>query len=305
MEIKQLEIFVCVARNLNFSKAAEKMFISQPSVSAQISTLEKLIGAQLLVRNTKEVSLTKTGLIFLAYAQKILSLRDQVIRNVSGEDRSINSAIDIISSTIPAQYLLPEIIASFQKQWPNIVFRLEQADSHRVEQGMSGFRYDFGMVGAIPDVDRFIYYPVYDDELVLIVPKGVQQKGKLIRENFAEYILQTPFVMRETGSGTRKEIETLLSKIGISLCDLRIPAYFSDAHSILLAVSHGMGVSLISKVAAKMFVKAGLLMALEMNNPLFRRQIFLLHNKELWLSPIQQAFADYVRLFYRKENAPE
>ena len=305
MEIKQLEIFVCVARNLNFSKAAEELYISQPSVSAQISALEKFLGAQLLVRNTKEVSLTKTGLDFLAYAQKILSLRDQAIYSVRGEDRSIYSAIDIISSTIPAQYLLPDIIASFQKQWPNIVFRLEQADSHRVEQEMGGFRYDFGMVGTVPDGDRFNYYPVYDDELVLIIPKDEQQKSESIRENFAGYILQTPFIMRETGSGTRKEVETLLSKIGVRLCDLRIPAFFSDAHSILLAVSHGMGVSLISKVAAKMFVEAGLLTAVEMNDPLFRRQIFLLHSKELWLSPIQQAFADYVRQFYRKDNARE
>ena len=305
MEIKQLEIFVCVARNLNFSKAAEELFISQPSVSAQISSLEKYLGVQLLVRNSKEVSLTKTGLDFLAKAQKILSLRDQAIHSVSGEDRSIHSAIDIISSTIPAQYLLPEIIASFQKQWPDIVFRLDQADSHRVEQGMGGFRYDFGMVGTIPDGNRFHYYPVYDDELVLVVPNGVQLRSKSIREDFAKYILQTPFIMREAGSGTRKEIESLLSKIGIALCDLRIPAYFSDAHSILLAVSNGMGVSLISKVAAKMFVGTGLLAAVEMNNPLFQRQIYLLHNKELWLSPIQQAFADYVRQFYRKDNAAE
>ena len=302
MEIKQLEIFICVARNLNFSKAAEELYISQPSVSAQISSLEKFLGTQLLIRNTKEVSLTKTGLDFFVYAKKILSLRDQAIHSMNGEDQQINGAIDIISSTIAAQYLLPKIIASFQKHWPNIIFRLEQADSHRVEQEMGSFRYDFGMVGTIPDSDRFNYYPVYNDELVLIIPKGIQPANKSIRENFAEYILQTPFIMRETGSGTRKEIEMLLSKIGIGLCDLHIPAYFSDAQSILLAVSHGMGVSLISRVAAKMFVEAGLLMMVEMNNPLFRRQIFLLNNKELWLSPIQQAFADYVRHFYTVPN---
>ena len=298
MEIKQLEIFICVAKNLSFSKAAEELYISQPSVSAQISSLERGIGSQLLIRNTKGVSLTKTGLGFLSYAQKILSLRDQAIHNASGEDRSINSAIDIISSTIPAQFLLPEIIASFQKQWPNIIFRLEQADSHRVEQEMSSYRYDFGMVGSIPDDDRFYYYPVYDDELVLILSNDDLRKNNDIRENFADFILHTTFIMRETGSGTRKEIEALFSKIGIDLRDMRVPAYFPDSHSILLAVSRGMGVSLISKVAANMYVNAGALRAVDMNDPLFRRHIFLLHNKELWLSPAQQAFADHARHFY-------
>jgi len=210
----------------------------------------------------------------------------------------MDGAIDIISSTIPAQHLLPEIIATFQKQWPNIVFRVEQADSHRVEQEMGSFRYDFGMVGSIPDNDRYIYHPVYDDELVLAMPIDITQSSESIRDNFAEFILQTPFIMRETGSGTRKEIETLLSKIGVRLRDLRIPAYFSDAHSIILAVSHGMGVSLISKVAAKMYQETGLLKVIEMNDPMFLRQIYLLYNKELLLSTYQKAFADHVQGFY-------
>ena len=297
MEMKQLEIFVCVARNLNFSKAAEEMYISQPSVSAGISALEKAVSSQLLVRNTKGVSLTKTGIDFLAYAQKILALRDQAMHRLSGEDRSANGAVDIIASTIPAQHLLPGMIASFQQQWPHIAFRVEQADSHRVEQDMGGFRYDFGMAGTVPDAGRFHAFPVFDDELVLAVPKDAEQESDSIREHFAEYILHTPFIMRESGSGTRKEIETMLSKVGVDIRDLRVPAYFSYAHSILLAVSRGMGVSLVSKVAAKLYREAGLVRIVEMNAPLFRRRIFLLHNKELWLSPVQQAFASHARQY--------
>ena len=298
MEIKQLETFVCVARNLNFSKAAEELFISQPSVSAQISSLEKSLNVQLMARNTKGVSLTKTGLGFLGYAQKILSLRDQAIHDVKGDDSSSSNAIDIISSTIPAQNLLPEMIASFQKLWPNTIFRLKQADSQRAFQKMGSFRYDFGMVGTVPDEGRFNSFPVFDDELVLAVPKDVEQDSESIRGNFNDFILQKPFIMREAGSGTRKEIETLLLKIGVDLRGLKIPAYFSDAHSILLAVSHGMGISLVPKIAAKTYVESGLLRTVEMNNPLFCRQIHLIYNKELLLSPVQKAFADHARHFY-------
>ena len=302
MEIYQLEVFVCAARNLNFSKTAEKIHISQPSVSAHISSLEKTLGSQLFIRNTKGVSLTKAGIDFLVYAQKILSLRDEAVYSMKGDDQNIDGTIDIISSTIPAQHLLPEIITSFQRLWPNIVFRVEQAGSRRVEEEMSGFRYDFGMIGTVPDAARFNSYPVYNDELVLILPKDTPKKIRLIRKNFSEFILQTPFIMREAGSGTRTEIENLFSKIGVDPRGLRIPAYFSDTHSILLAVANGMGVSLISKVAASMYVEAGLLTAVEMKDPLFRRQIYLLYNKERWLSPVQQAFADHVRNFYRRKS---
>ena len=285
MEIKQLEIFVRIAKNLSFSKTAQELYVSQPTVSAHISALEKALGCGLFIRSTKEVSLTKTGVDFLAYAKKILALRDQAILSAGAEDRNMRGAIDIISSTIPAQFLLPEIIASFQKQWPNIVFRVEQADSQRVEREMSSFRYDFGMVGTIPGNDRFNCNPIFDDELVLAMPNGISRDSRDIRENFADFVRQTPFISREVGSGTRKEIEALFSKIGVDMCELHIPAYFSDTHSILLAISHGIGVSLISKVSAKLYADAGLLKIVEMNDPLFRRQIYLLHNKELWMSP--------------------
>ncbi|MDR2934521.1 MAG: LysR family transcriptional regulator [Candidatus Adiutrix sp.] len=301
MEMRQLEIFVRVARDLNFSKAAEKMNLSQPSVSLQVNALEKCLGAQLLARSTKEVSLTKAGRDFLLHAQKILSLRDQALRSLGGEDLDAPGSLDIVSSTVPAQHLLPEIIAPFQKQRPNLIFRVDQADSRQVERMMSGFRYDFGLVGTLPAEDRLIRCPVYDDELVLAVPKEAPESPEEIRGNFADYIRRAPFIMRESGSGTRAEIESLLSKTGLDPRDLRIRAYFSDAHSILLAVARGMGVSLVSRVSAAGYAASGLLRVVEMNSPLFRRRIYLVHNKELWLSPLQKAFADHARQFYRRE----
>jgi len=305
MEIRQLEVFVRVAGTLNFSKAAEELFISQPSVSAQISALEKALGVQLLVRNTKGVALTTAGNDLLAHAKKILSLREQAIYKVCGENRNTDGIIGIISSTLPAQHLLPGIVASFQKEWPNVVIRAEQADSHRVEQEMAGFRYDFGMTGTVPDDNRFNCHPIFDDELVLVIPNTNKADRAAIRSNFGDYIRKTPFIMRESGSGTRKEIEALFNKIGVSTDKLGIPAYFPDTHGILTAVSLGMGASLVSKIAAKMYVDAGLLEAVEMENELLCRRIYLLYNKEIWLSPVQQAFADHACLLYQNKNSPE
>jgi len=300
MEIKQLEIFLRVARDLHFSKAAEKMHLSQSSVSTQINALETYLGAQLLVRSTKEVSLTKAGEDFVVYAQKIISLREEARRGLGGEDREARGAIDLIASTVPAQHLLPEIIASFLKQWPNIIFRVDQADSRDVKLKMNGFRYDFGLVGTTADEDRFIHYPVFDDELVLAVPAESQESPEEIRVNFIDYLTRSPVIMREEGSGTRAETLALLAKMGVGLRDLHIRAYFSDAQSILLAVSRGMGVALVSKVSAALYVAAGLLKVVEMRSPLFRRHIYLARNKEYRLSPLQKAFAGHARGFYRE-----
>jgi DNA-binding transcriptional LysR family regulator len=303
MEIKQLEAFTCVARTRSFSKAAEKMYVSQPTVSSSISSLEKDLNVQLLVRNNKEVTLTKAGQDFLIYAQKILAIKDQALNSINGDDRNMLASIDIISSTIPAQHLLPEIIASFHKQWPNILFRVDQASSQQVERKMSDFRFDFGMVGTMPDDGRFIHCPVYDDELVLVTANKTPESPEMIREGFADFIKRVTFIAREPGSGTRAEVESLLTRLGVDPKTLRVGAYFADAHSILLAVSRGMGASLIPKVAAAMYVEAGLLQAVEMRNSLFRRQIHLLYNKERWLSPVQKAFADYAGQFYRHRQS--
>lgn len=299
MEIKQLEVFACVAQTLNFSKAAEMLHISQPTVSAGIRSLEKDLGAQLLIRNTKEVALTKAGLELLAYAQKILALREEALHSLGGQDTQARGAMDILASTIPAQHLLPEIIAAFQKQWPNILFRVRQADSRQVEREMGGFRYDFGLVGTVPQDQGLIHCPVFEDELVLVIPGDVPESPREIRENFAAYVTSAPFLMREEGSGTRIEMEGILAKVGVDPKELRVRAYFSDAHGILGAVSQGMGISLISKVATALYVEQGLVRTVEMHSPLFRRQIHLLYNKERWLSPMQKAFAYHVRQFYR------
>lgn len=298
LEFKQLEIFVCVSKKLSFSKAAEDMYISQPTISAQISALEKSVGVGLLVRNTKGVALTKSGEDFLHYAQKILILRDQALQSASSGNREAAGAIDIIASTIPAQHLLPGLIVAYQKDWPNIVCRVDQADSERVISEISGFKYDFGMIGTVPKHDGLIHHPIFDDELVLVIPKHFAYSHEEIQARFSEMITEVPFIMREAGSGTRVEIENLLTEIGVDTKSLKIPAYFADTHSILLAVAGGMGVSLVSKIAASMYVDGGLLFAVDMKDSRFSRQIHLIYKKELWLSPMQQAFVDCARTLY-------
>ncbi|MDR0513377.1 MAG: LysR family transcriptional regulator [Treponema sp.] len=299
MEIRQLETFVCVARNLSFSRAAEEVNLSQPTISTHISSLEDYLGVQLLVRNTKEVSITRAGEDFLIVAQKMLSIRDQALHDVKCNEYNACGNISILSSTIPAQHLLPELSAAFQEQYPNVIFRVEHADSRTVEQSMSAFRYDFGFMGTAPDDSRFVHYPVCEDELVLVVPNDTVINNMSIHEGFAGFITEVPFITRGSGSGTRTEIESIFSKIGVDVRKLRIAAYFSDNHSILNAVSKGMGVSLISRVAAALYAQAGLLKAIDLDSSLFSRQIYIVHNKELFLSPIQQLFCDHARNFYR------
>lgn len=298
MELKELEAFVAVVRHRSFSRASEALYFSQSTVSAHIASLENSLGAQLLVRTTKKLSLTAAGREFYTYAHNILTLRDQALQNIGRGDRDARSSIHILASTLPAQHLLPEMIAGFRQKWPNVVFHIDQADSREVLDTMTEFRYDFGFVGTAPTDRRFTHCPIYLDRMLLALPGDMTFNGDAIRRDFASFVRKHPFIMRERGSGTRAEIEALLERLGVTPSELQIPAYFSDTHSILLAVSRGLGISLVSAVSAAMHVAAGAVAAVDMHDPLFIRQIYLFYNRELRLPPVQQAFAEHVQSFY-------
>lgn len=297
MEMKQLEAFCAVARHLSFSRAAKELFLSQPTISAQIAALEQKLGVQLVARTTKEIALTPAGRDFAVYAGNILALRDRALQEF-GAATPARGTLHILSSTVPAQHLLPEVVAAFRRDHPKVVFHVDQADSRAVMEGMTGFRYDFGFVGTAPADPRFVHHPVYLDKLVLALPQGLRAEPDAIRRDVAAFLRSHPILMREQGSGTRYETENLFAKLGITPQGLDVAAYFADTHSILQAVAQGLGIALVSKVSAALHIDAGLIAAVEVNSDLFARQIHLLYRRELTLSPLQQAFADFVRGFY-------
>ena len=305
MEMKQLEAFVAVVQHNSFSKAADMIYLSQPTISAHISSLESEIGAQLLIRSTKAVYPTPTGKELFHRAKSILALRDEAVSSVNKIDRELSGEISILASTVPAQFLLPEIITAFQKIYPHVVFTVHQADSQQVLEGLMGYRYDFGIVGTSVNSRWLLTVPFYHDTLVLITPKAMTvNKGAMYRD-LPAFLRQQPFVMRGDGSGTRVEMEQLLQKQGVSVQNLNIVAYFHDTQSILSAVSHGMGISFVSGVAATAYEKAGQIKVYDFEQQAFTRQLHLVFKKEMVLSPVQRLFVNYLENYFSNEKVKE
>lgn len=294
MEMKQLEVFVAVVQHNSFSKAADMIYLSQPTISAHISSLESEIGAQLLIRSTKAVYPTQIGKDLFHRAKNILALRDEAINSVNRVDPEMSGEISILASSVPAQFLLPEIITVFQKDYPHIVFDVHQADSLQVIEGILGYRYDFGIVGTSVNSRRLLTIPFYRDTLVMITPRSmIVNKGEMYRD-LPAFLRNKPFVMRGDGSGTRVEMEQLLHKQGVCVQNLNIVAYLHDTQSILSAVSHGMGVSFVSKVAASAYEKSGQIKVYDLDQQAFSRELHVVFKKEMVLSPVQKLFVAYL-----------
>ena len=135
MDIKQLEAFCMVVRQGSFSKAARVLGVSQPTVSAHISTLEKELGCELLIRTSKSILPTDKGATLLGYAQGIMSLRQKALEELSREDSRYTGSITIAASSVPAQYCLPELLSEFSREYPGGILTAAQ---HQQPAGCGG-----------------------------------------------------------------------------------------------------------------------------------------------------------------------
>lgn len=302
MELKQLEVFVYVVKLNSFSKAADTIFLSQPTISAHISSLEKELGVQLLIRSTKKVYPTKVGTEFFVHAQNMLALRDQAIQSIQGQTANSKGEITMVASSVPAQYLLPEMIANFNKKYPKILIRVHQSDSEDVEIKLGGCHYDFGIIGTEVASTKFIQRPFYRDTLVFVYPNNAYLNREAVQRDPLNFLRSHPFVMRETGSGTLKELEKYLAKINGSLNDLKPACYFSNTQGVMNAVANGLGISFVSKAAAARYIQMGLVNTIEIESNFFHRWFSLLWKKEMILSPLQKLFQAFLLEYYEEEK---
>lgn len=300
MDLKQLEAFVYVVKLNSFSKAADTIFLSQPTISSHISSLEKELGTQLLIRSTKEVYPTKSGLDLYIYAQNMLALRDEALQSVGKMGNHSKGEISLLSSSVPAQYLLPSLISKFQHKYPNIIIKVTQSDSVQANNLLSNCKYDFGISGTRSKKDKFIDIPFYNDTLVFAVPSSLMVNSHLSKEQLEKFILSQQFVIREDGSGTQKELEKLLSSINLSTEDLKVSCQFDNTHSVLQAVAGGAGIAFVSKAATTMYTQTGLVKTVQVKDMIFNRNFYLLNRKEMILLPIQKLFQTFLIDYYAK-----
>ena len=302
MNLKQLEAFVKIADSGSFSKAARELFLTQPTISAHITSLEKELNSRLFVRNTKEVHLSQSGETLYTYAKQMLLLQDKIEEAFATKDEKEQQCITIAASTIPAQYLLPEILAAFNAKYPDQQFKIVETDSAKVVEQVLNHTADVGFTGTTLDKKTCKHIPFYQDELVVIAPNTEKYQKLLEEQQKATWILDEKLIMREEGSGTRKEAEKQLKKIGVSVSKLNIIASMESPEAIKRAVASGMGISIISKLAAEEEVKKGNLLALPVDNEDSKRDINVVYDLNLQPSRTTERFIKVVKEMYKQRE---
>lgn len=298
MNLKQIEAFVNVAEKKSFSKTAKELYLTQPTVSAHILSLEKEYGIKLFARTTKEVILTEDGIKLYQYAKQMIELQ-HTIENLFVLDKHHEAhSISIAASTVPAQYLLPQIIANYSKKYPTIQLKIKETDSAQVAAAIANHSIDIGFTGSIMEKNYCRYIPIYRDELVIIMPNTGKYQEIKRTEKTLNWILQEPIIMREEGSGTRREAEKFILKSGLELSHLNIIANIESSEVIKQLVKNGLGITIISRLAVKEEIKEGHVLEFPLSSRGSRRTLNLVYNNSFSLSKSAKQFVQVVKEMY-------
>lgn len=295
MDFKQLETFVAVAKLKSFSKAAEKLYITQPTASNHILSLEKQLNTILINRTNKNITLTTAGALLYEYAIDILNKRDNAVFSLNQFKGKIEGILEISSSTIPEQYFLPELLKKFSKIYPDVKYFLKKYDTSQVINKILSGEIDFGIVGAKKDFKQLEYIEILDDNIIL----AASNKGKYSHNNSItlKELLHLPVIMREEGSGTRNIVENSLKDNNLSVGDLNIIAYIEDTETIKQCVKKDLGVTFISRQAVDYDIQNKLIKNIKIKDFEFRRKFYFVYHKSRALSPLAETFKKFVLEF--------
>lgn len=304
MEFRQLEAFAAVAKYKSFSKAADALFLTQPTVSSHLGSLERELQKKLISRTTKTLQLTGEGERFLKYAQRILELKTAALQELSGDTRDI---ISLGASTIPSGYLLPGLLAEFRRKHPGVYFQIRQGDSYEIEEKVLDGTVELGLIGNFCDSTHCICEEFCSDQMVIAMPSTayyLKLKREAEREKDAGRLLMEPLIMREIGSGTGKAAEQFLKKSGVREEQLNVAARINDIESIKRMIAEGMGISLISGFAVEDMVKSGQLITYSLDTQI-HRNFYLLRRKKEERKPVLKKFIRFVLEYYERGEEDE
>lgn len=290
MDFKQLESFIAIAKYNSFSKAARELYLTQPTLSNHIQNLESELGILLFDRKGKTIELTSAGKTFKDHAIEIIKKRDSAVFTINDIIGKFDGLIELPSSSVPEEFILPDIIADFSTHFPGIRFKVHHLDSQDVLESIDENKYSMGFIGSKPNAD-FDSVKVFEDNMVLIGPK----KDGISRSTITfDEILKLPLIMREEGSGSGKIFSKELSSRKKTISNLNIVVITESFNVAKSLVAKNVGYAFIPSSSAKSIPSDSNICIYDITDVnTFRAFYFIVHKKAV-LTPIEIKFMDFI-----------
>ncbi|HEX9364830.1 MAG TPA: LysR substrate-binding domain-containing protein [Candidatus Dormibacteraeota bacterium] len=288
--LRQFRTFKTVADLSSFSLAAQRLKLSQPSISYQVKELEEALGLPLLERLGKRVELTEAGSVLYGYARRMLDVLDEATIAVE-EMRGIKrGTLRVGASTTVGIYLLPAALGAFKKLHPGLVISLEIGSRARVQEQVLRNELDLAVVGPALKDPELAIIPFLSDELVVVAPAGhalAPRRGLTLKD-----LADQPFVMREAASGSRWSLEKAARKAGAKLT---VAMELGSNGAIKHAVESGLGLAVISRYACALEFSTRRLVELDVRGFPIRRDWHIVHLRRRKLPASVSAFIEFLK----------
>ena len=289
MELWQLRTFCEIAETLNFTKASEKLHLTQSAVSHQIKALEEELGVQLFIRAKRGVILTEAGKIAVEYAKKIVRETEEMREVIAGRERALVGTVRVAAATQALVYLFAPLFEKFMDSHESVelVFRTTTSTEQTVENVLEGV-IDVGFASLAVYSPVLQVTPLFTDELVLVVGKKHALAG---RKNVAAAELgKERWILFERGASIRRATDGFFKDLGV---EPEKALESNDTYFVKLMLEYGLGISLMPAWAVKEEVGNGKLAQLKIDNHELKRSVAMVSLKGSQSAPIR-AFVEFV-----------
>jgi len=293
MDIRRLEVFCKVFELKSFTKAAEALSLSQPTVSEHIRLLEKSVGEVLIDRLGREIVPTPAGRVLYKYAIHIIETLQESMQALSQFKGRLEGRLVLGASTIPGTYILPKYIGSFTSSHPAVRITLKIGDTVNIVEQILDGELEAVIVGYFWNDNRLLAEEIFSDELVLAVhPTHRWAKKKQIA---LPELVGEPFILREKGSGTRMVLRSIMEEHGFGLEQISVVAEMGSTEAVRQGLRAGIGISILSEQAVNEDFEIGKLVRVEIDEVRFLRPMHLAVRKNRQMTPLCKAFLEHLR----------
>jgi DNA-binding transcriptional LysR family regulator len=300
MDLRDMEIFSCVMESGSFSGAAARLRLSQPTISARVSALERELKVRLLSRTTKELHPTEAGQLLYDRARRLLREREELLRELQSFASEVRGIVSVAASTVPAANLLPGLLRSFREKYPDIVFDIQTMDSQEAVERVAARQVEIGFCGTLIRAPKCVFRELTSDQLVVITPDTPDYR-RYLSGGFPPHQLERErLICREKGSGTRKETELFLREMGVEPSRLPVAVEVRSSDQIQQLVAAGRGIAVLSR--SMVDAGRGGLLVFNFDSVRLRRKLYMLRYRNLDLPPAAAAFFSFVEEYCRQQR---
>ena len=291
--LQQLRILKAVASEKSFTRAAEILFVSQPSLSKQIKILENRLGIILLNREHSTISLTEGGRVFLQYSERILALCEESCRALNDVKNGDRGNLTVGASQTIGTYLMPRVLALFAQNYPQINIKVQVDSTRIIAKNVVNREIDIAVVGGdVPEelkknleIENFV-----EDELILIVPKSHPFALKKQKKINKDDLYHLNFITLNSTSTIRKFIDNILIQNNIETKQFNIIMQLNSIEGIKTAVSLGLGAAFVSSSAIEKEIELKTVEIITIENIKITRTLSIITNRECYKSKAVEFF---------------